>query len=209
MKATFALVSSLAFATGAVADGVENLIPLYNPYQMKWLLNDQNVKSELRISRDQEKGIQATLKKWDQLTSKDNDTKFKMTGPDKFAQTRALDTRRGEQLLQMLSSVLGTGQVNRLKQIVAQSLGMRLFNHPEIRDALGLSAAKVAELHAIYKQLRDQPAKDFLDKKISREEGQKRYSSIGNVVPEEVRAALSDQQRRTLEDILGPVYRSR
>jgi hypothetical protein len=72
---------------------------------------------------------------------------------------------------------------------------------------LGLSAKNVEELDAIYKKLRDQPVRDFLDKKISREEGQKRHEALGSVVPEEVRAALSDSQRRMLEDLLGEPYR--
>jgi len=211
MKSLLALALLLGVAAGAWAGDLENIIPMYNPFQARSMLTDPKVKNELRMSKDQDKSVQATLKKWDQLTSKDNDTKFKMKGSDKerFAQTRALDTRRSEQLFEMLGSVLRPEQTKRLKQIMSQSLGMRIFDHQELRDMLGLSAEKVAELHAIFKQLRDQPAKDFLDKKISREEGQKIYSALGNIVPEEVRAALGDQQRRTLEDILGAPYRAR
>jgi hypothetical protein len=132
---------------------------------------------------------------------------MKGSNKERFAQTRALDTRRSEQLFEMLGSVLRPEQTKRLKQIMAQNLGMRLFDHPEVRDMLGLSAKNVEELDAIYKKLRDQPVRDFLDKKISREEGQKRHEALGSVVPEEVRAALSDSQRRMLEDLLGEPYR--
>ncbi len=211
MKSLLALALSLGISAGALAGDLENIIPLYNPFHATQMLGDPKVKNELRISADQDKSVKATLKQFDKLTSKDNDTKFKMKGSDKerFAQTRALDTRRGEQLFQMLGSVLRPEQTKRLKQMMAQSLGMRLFDHSDVRDMLGLSAEKVAELHAIFKQLRDQSVKDFLDKKISREEGQKRYSDLGNVVPEEVRAALGDSQRRMLEELLGEPYRSR
>jgi hypothetical protein len=90
-------------------------------------------------------------------TAGDNDTIFKMKGTQKerFAQTRALGTKRGEELLQALGKVLQPEQVTRLKQISLQKVAMHLFDYPEVREALKLSDKDAEGLHAIHKKLRD------------------------------------------------------
>lgn len=198
----------LTLSTGAFAD-VEELIPLWNVPRLTYCLNDAKMKAELKITKEQDKRVQALLKKFDQDTSGDSQTiyKFKGTQKEKFAQTRALTGKRGEELLQLLGRVLDEEQVTRLKQLSLQREGMGLFNYPEIREALKLSDKDVDALEATYKKLRDDCVRDYQSGKITKEEGKRRYDALGSQIPAGVRAQLNAKQRRALNDLLGePFY---
>jgi hypothetical protein len=102
----FALALVLVLTTGAVAN---DIVPPYNPHKLAALLNDPKVKNQLKITKEQEKGVQASLDKWRKASDGDSDTIFKMKGTDKekFAQVRALGTKRGDQLLKWLGGTVG------------------------------------------------------------------------------------------------------
>src|SRR5262249_21411276 len=158
---------------------VEDLIPLYNAPSMIRLLNDAKVKTELKITKDQDRAVQAVLKKFDQATAGDNDTIYKMKGTlkEKFAQIRVLETKRGKELLQALGQVLQPKQVTRLKQVTLQDKAMSLFNHPEIREALQLSDKDAEALKATHQKLRDNVVIEVQAGRLSKQEGQKRWTA--------------------------------
>jgi hypothetical protein len=197
----------LALAPVARAD-VEDLIPLYNPHGIIYLLNDSKVKTELKLTKDQDKAVQAALKKFDKVLDGDNDTIFKMKGTqkEKFAQVRALGTRRGQELLQALGKVLQPNQVTRLKQLNLQRMAMSLFDHPEIREALNLNDKDVDALKKTAQKLRDNVIIEFQAGRLTKQEGQKRHMALGNTIPDGVRAQLTAKQRQILNEMLGEPF---
>jgi hypothetical protein len=199
----------LTLTAGAFAADLEDLIPLWSAPRITYCLNDAKMKADLKITKEQDKAVQAVLKKFDKDTSGDGQTifKFKGTQKEKFAQTRVLHGKRGEELLQLLGKVLDDEQVTRLKQLSLQHEGMGLFRYPEVREALKLSDKEADTLEATYKKLRDDCIRDFQSGKITKEEGRRRYEALGNQIPAGVRAQLSTKQRRALNDLLGePFY---
>jgi hypothetical protein len=197
----------LALAPVALAD-VEDLIPLYSAPRIIGLLNDSKVKTELNLTKDQDKAVQAALKKFDKATAVDNDTIFKMKGTqkEKYAQIRTLGTKRGQELLQALGTVLDPNQVTRLKQLNLQRLAMSLFDHPEIREALTLGDKDVDALKATFQKLRDNVVIEVQAGRLSKQEGQKRWLALGNTVPDGVRAQLTAKQRQNLNQMLGEPF---
>jgi hypothetical protein len=201
-----ALVLPLVLVRAVAAGGLADVMPVYKPADIMAILEDEKGKKALNIASYQEAGIKATLKDWSRKQNQDSDTIYKMTGPDKEARVRALTERRANELLQSLSRVLSPQQLKRLKQILLQAWGIVLFEFPEIRDALKLSAQEADRLTKIYEDMRNEIAKKVLDRKLTQEEGWKQYQGLSRGVPDRVRAALSDDQQRTLDDLLGSPY---
>jgi hypothetical protein len=201
-----ALVLTLVLVRAVSADGLADIIPLYSPGGIISILEDEKGKKALNIASYQEAGIKASLKDWSRKQHQDADTIYKMTGPDKEARVRALTERRASELIQSLSRVLSPQQLKRLKQILLQAWGIVLFEFPEIRDALKLSAREADRLTKIYEDMRNEIAKKVLDRKLTQEEGWKQYQGLSRGVPDRVRAALSDDQQRILDDLLGSPY---
>ena len=204
---TFTSTLMLVLATSALAADLAASRPLYNPADIWSRLNDANAKNELKITKQQEKGVNACFDQHRKASERDAETIFKWTGPDKEAKVRALGTQRGEELLRSLGRVLNATQVQRLKQILLQEWGITLFHHPEIRQALKLSDQQVATLKAIYDKLCNDLALELKNKRLTPQEAQSQYLTLSKGAPDQVRAALTEQQRKTLNDLLGKPYR--
>jgi hypothetical protein len=207
MKSTYGLALSLIiFVTGTVRGDLESLLPLHSVANIASYLNQQRVKDELNLTKQQDIAIQKIVAKAGQKMGQDAETIFKLSGPDKYAKVRALSTARADELFQSLGQTLTPGQVKRLKQISLQHWGIFLFDHPEIRNALHLNEAQVANLKAMHKQIQDQLAKEVIAKRMNQKEGQKQYMVLTHSIPDSVRAALTEEQRKKLQDLLGQPY---
>jgi hypothetical protein len=209
MKATcrFALLLTFVFAGAVRGDrDLESVMPLYTTANIAAFLIKSDVKKELKITKQQEKAITAILAKSAEKTGQDASTIYKMSGPDKDVKVRALGTSRADELFQALGRTLSPGQVKRLRQLLLQHWGIALFDFPEIRDTLNLTQGQAATLKSIYERLRNEIAKKAADRRISREEAQKQYNLLSFSVPELVRAALNEEQKKKLQELLGEPY---
>jgi hypothetical protein len=90
----------------------------------------------------------------------------------------------------------------RLKQILLQTTGMYIIDHKESRDALNLNADQVAKLKATHRQLITDISGGG-KAKLSPTEVKKQGAALLKGVPDKVRAALSDQQRKKLQELMG------
>jgi hypothetical protein len=115
-----------------------------------------------------------------------------------------------DDLFKVYGETLRPAQVKRMKQIVLQVRGMEIFDHPEVRVALKIGDRQVNELRAAYdrlaSQLVGQLRAEVQAKKISSQDAARTASSMSHSVPEGVRESLSKEQRKVLEDLLGPKY---
>jgi hypothetical protein len=186
------------------AGGVGDLSPVYTPGTIVGVLQDSKVKKALNIVKYQEAGLKATLATWNMR--QDDDAIFKMKGPDKEAKIRAFTERRANELFKSLSRVLSPQQLKRLKQILLQKWGILIFEFPEIREALKLSTQEAENLQKIFEDSRNDVVKKILDGKLSREEGSRQYLRLAQRVPDQIRSALSEEQRKILDDLLGAPY---
>jgi hypothetical protein len=196
----------VVLATRASAFDVAAMTPPYSAVNIWSLLNNPQAKKELKITTDQEKGIQASVDKWQKASSRDADTIYKWSGPGKEAKIRALTKQRAEELFGWLGQTLRPEQIKRLKQIMLQQHGMSVLDHPEIRAVLKLDDAQVKHLKAIFEKARNDLAARAQAGKISRQDGAKQFHALGFGVPDQVREALTEQQRQTLKDLLGEPY---
>jgi hypothetical protein len=186
---------------------LDDLFVLYNPTAM-WqaLTMDQQIKAELKLTKDQESQIKPAIKKWQAAQGENANKIFKMTGPDKYDKIRALNQQESDEFLRGISQALRPEQVTRLKQIMIQRLWMKLFHIREIRDSFKLTSEKVADLDALAHKAKTDLQKLILDGKISRQEGKKQLDAFGRVIPDRVLAALTDDQRKKVKEMLGTPY---
>src|SRR5262249_36930349 len=154
-------------------------------------------------TKDQEKGIQASLDKWKKASSGDADTIFKWSGPDKEVKVRALTKQRAEELFGWLNETLKPEQIKRLKQIMLQQQGMAVLDHPEILEVLKLNGEQVKNLKAIFEKARNDLAARAQAGRISRQDAAKQFKAMRFGVPDKVRQAPTEQQRKTLKELLG------
>ena len=149
----FAPALLVALAAAAPADELADSTPLYWGPTSPWgYLQKPAVKAALRITKEQDKRIQAALNKSVKFRE-DLDATAKITGPGKEARTRAYLTRRTEEVFRSLRGVLTARQEKRLRQIMLQQWGMGLFDHPEIRKALRIGDKEVRELRSAWEKL--------------------------------------------------------
>src|SRR5262245_9697344 len=134
MRSSFPLALAMIFtlAFKAAAGPTEVVAPLYMPMSVAMKLNDRKGKDELKITRDQEKGIAASLDKWRESYGVDLDAGHKMTGPDKEAKIMAQNSKQSAELFQSLAQTLRPEQIKRLKQILAQEKGVNVFKTREV-----------------------------------------------------------------------------
>src|SRR5262245_28187990 len=199
MKAKFGPIVMIVLALVAplaAADGPKR--PLY-PYGIfPGLLSKPNVKAELQIDSSQEAAIEAALKKWR--------TGFvRKTEEGKPIDFAAIEQANFDGMMGLLTKSLSARQVNRLKQLILQSSGMEIFAHRDIREALNLSDAQLATLKRVHSQLVTEI--DAGGKaKLGKDEVKRRFSALLKGVPEPVRAALNDEQRQKLQELIGDQF---
>jgi hypothetical protein len=199
-------VLTLVLARAVCAGGLADLMPPYKPVDIVTLLQDEKAKKALGIVRYQEPGIKSSLTSYTRSQAQDAGAIYQMKGADREARVRALTARRADELFQSLGRVLSPEQLKRLKQILLQQWGIVLFEFPEIRAALKLSAPEADKLRKIYDDMRNELALKTRDRILTKEEGSKQYQRLSHGIPGPVRAALSEEQRRTIDDLLGAPY---
>jgi hypothetical protein len=208
MRTVCTLISVLLLVATADA-GPPNLaasIPPYYPLYISPLLTQANVKAELKITKEQDKGVQTCINAMGKTMSMDGLTNSKLNGPERDAKMRPLGAKRAEELFQSLGQVLNADQMKRLKQIALQWWGIGLFDHPEIREQLRLSESQAKALRATHDKLIKDLTQKLASGKIDQQLGQKQYYALQKGVPDEVRAELTADQRAKLRDLLGKPF---
>jgi hypothetical protein len=184
-----------------------DLVPPYTTTNIAALLIDEPVKKELKITKDQTAAIKKILAKSQEKSKEDADKIFKMPkGPDSYPKIRALAAMRADQLFQDLSTTLSATQVQRLKQIMLQSQGIHVIEHPEIRDQLKLSEADVTRLIALHDKLQKQIQEQGVGGKITVKEANVQLFAMSKGIAAGIRAELNGQQRQNLNELLGEPY---
>jgi len=199
MKARCASVLVLAVAFVSRVDAAEAgpLTPLYPWSAVPVLLRSPMVKTELKITKSQEPEIEKILKK----------SRGGLVKPPigKTFDPLELDRANFNAIIELLSKTLDPEQIKRLRQIVLQTTGMEIFDHKEIREALSLNADQVAKLKSAHGQLLKEISGGG-KAKLSKEEVGKQFGILMKGVPDKVRAVLSDQQRKKLQDLMGDQF---
>ncbi len=194
MKASCASVLVLALAFVSRVDAGEVLAPLYPYGAIPTLLKSPRVKTELKITKDQEPGVEAALKKYR--------AGFAKLTPGKPFDVYEIERTNVNGMLELLGKTLNPQQIQRFRQLILQVTGMQIFDHKEIREALNLDAAQVAKLKAVHGQLLKEISGGGKAKLSTKEVG-KQFGDLMQGVPDKVRAALSDQQRKKLQELMG------
>lgn len=203
---------TLAFAPPSTAS-IKNdrptfaeIMPLYSPMTMRFYLNNPQMKADMKITKQQEAGIKTVFQQHDEKHPRNVRFDLKGTEKEKAVKLRAMDVAESEELFKALVPTLSAGQVKRLKQIMAQFHGNMLFELPEIRAALKMSDQQAQDIKALYKKLEQEFAKELASGKLKDAEAEQRRGSFMRGVPAPVRAALSAEQQRTLNDLLGEPF---
>jgi hypothetical protein len=210
---TFAAAFALSFAGAALANDAERR-SLYSSLNLLTFFNKET-KAELNVTPDQDRRLKAgeerRQKLWQRYAEASRKvTESKLSEREKNAKERTLETQLVDNLCKMYGETLRPEQVKRMKQIVLQVRGMEIFDHPEILKALKIGDREVKKLRAAY----DQQAREMADdlraqveaKKITNKEAARQALAMTFSVPDRVRASLSKEQQRVLEDLLGKKY---
>ncbi len=203
---TAALVLSLMLVRTVSAAELAELVPPYKPVDIIMLLQDEKAKRALNIVSYQEPGIKAIVASWPLTQHKDTVAISSLKGPDRLIKARALTARRADELFQSLSRVLSPQQLKRLKQILLQQWGITVLEHPEIRQALKLSAEQAERLTTIHVEHRKEILKETMEGKIPRDAGYNEYNRMVRILSDRIRSALSAEQQQILDDLLGAPY---
>jgi hypothetical protein len=203
----FAPAVMLAVAATAFAEKPKHLGPLYTAMATVSRLNNKAIKEELKITKEQEKGIEAAWKPFWEQYGKELDARRKLTGPDKEAKEREMDMKQADAFFQSLTKTLKPEQIQRLKQITYQWLGTRLLYHPEIREQLKISEKEADQVNEAYEKMLKAIEAEAKAAKLSPEAIQKKYAHLAFGVPEKVQGPLSEEQRKKLKELLGEPYK--
>lgn len=202
------LLAALLMAGSVMGAGkIEDLIPPYTTANITGLLNDEQAKKELKITKEQTTAITKILAKSREREGPDADKIFKIPeGPDKYPTIRALTKLRAEQLFQDLGQTLSATQVQRLRQIMLQGQGIYVIKHSEIRAQLKLSEADVTRLIALHEKLRKQIMEQHFAGKITLKDANEKLYAMSTGISDGVRAEMTEQQRKTVKEMLGEPY---
>src|SRR5262245_5666981 len=94
------LITSALFLLAAGQARAANLaasIPPYYPLYISPLLNDPKVKAELKITKEQDKGVQIRINNMGKTMSLDGLENSKLKGPERDAKMRALGAKRADE----------------------------------------------------------------------------------------------------------------
>ena len=170
-------------------------------------LNDEQVKKELKITKDQSAEIKKILAKSDKRESGDGDKIFKIPeGPDKYSKIHDISKSRADQLFEDLGKTLSDAQMKRLKQIMLQKQGITIFETRGIREQLKLNDEDVKRLVDANETARKTIQKQFFDKKMTMQEVNDKIWYMSWHLPDEVFAELNEKQRKAVKEMLGEPY---
>jgi hypothetical protein len=188
-------------------DKLADLMVPYSPVNIEGALRDEQIKKELKITKDQVAAIKKIVEKSSKRSSGDGDKIYKMPKtPDKYQKIHALTALRADQLFKDLGTTLSTSQIRRLKQIMLQLQGITIVDCQEIRTQLELGEADVTRLHAAYDRRKKQIQKQALDHKTTIEQANEKLKALDKWIPEGISDALNEQQQLTLNKMLGEKY---
>lgn len=171
-----------------------------------YLTLQKHIQLELKITKQQETAIKTILNKHGDNHPMKARLDVKGTPKEQAKKIRAMDIAEGEELLQTLSGTLSAAQLKRLKQLMAQSHGSMIFELPEARALLDMSDKQAKEVASLYDKIRADALRDFKAKKLTAADGQKLEHSLSKGVPPQVRATLTPDQQKALNDLLGEPY---
>jgi hypothetical protein len=203
-----AVLATLLMAMPVRGDGkLSELIPPYRPVDIDGALKDEQIKKELKITKDQVAAIKKIVEKSNKRESGDADKIFKMPKtPDKYQKIHALTALRADQLFKDLGTTLSASQIRRLKQIMLQMQGINIIDIQEIQAQLELSDADVTRLHAAYDRRKKQIQKQYFDHKTTLEYTKEKLNTLDKWIPDGISDALNEQQQLTLKKMLGEQY---
>jgi hypothetical protein len=210
----FASALTALTAGRSPADDVQRNPP-YGPVTVSLFMTDKDRKSELRITAEQEKALQATEEKRNKIFLSYNEEcvkvfQSKLAEGQKTAKVRALDMKAADDLFKVYGEVLRPAQVKRMKQIVLQHHGIGVFDLPEVRDALKISDKEVKALRAAHYKLAGEVntelSKRISAKTITAQEAARMASSMTIGVPDQVRALLSKEQQKAFDELHGEKF---
>jgi hypothetical protein len=203
MKAYCTSVLCLAIAlvspVNAADAPAKYLMPLLGWGQFPTLLTTPKKKAELKITKDQEPDLVEAMKKWRAgLVRLD----VKAGKTINFQENEKANV---DAMYEYLAGKLKPEQILRMKQLMRQESGMDIFEHKEIRDALNLKAAEIPKLRKIHDQLLKEISGGG-NGKYTKEEVGKRFGALLKGVPGKVRAALTEEQRKKLQELIGDQF---
>jgi hypothetical protein len=209
----FAATLTAWLAGPALANDADRFGP-YSSTNIYLFFNDE-LRAELKITADQQRGLALSEERRNQLwkqhigeTSKIQNSK--LPEREQNAKLRPLDLQFTDDMIKIYSETLRPEQIKRMKQIVLQMRGIGVVDFPEIRKALKIGDAEAKELHSAWdkwaNEKMQQLRSDVSAKKITNQDAAKIAGDAKYSVPEPVRESLSKEQKRTLEDLLGPKF---
>lgn len=208
----FSLVITLLWAGGGFADA-EPHRALYSAANVLSAWGDKAWLAEMKVSASQEKALEAGKesrnKIWLRYTAEcEKVRKSKASEAEKNAKLRALEAQASADLFRAYGDVLRADQVKRMKQITAQLQGMNIFDYPEVRQALKIGDKDVKNLRNAYNkfagELRADLEAQVKAKKNTSEQAGNQAFGFTCSVPDKVRQLLDNDQRKVLDDLVGP-----
>ena len=201
--------------TGSTIFAAPDLPPLFSNVDI--LGSSPDLIAELKITPEQEKSLKASQERRSQIHKQAfaecmKVATSKLTKSEKAIKINEMQTQEANDTFRVYAETLRPEQIKRLKQILLQRLGVRIFYYPEIQATLKLSDAEAKAIQeASLKSARETAAKlsaDLKAKKITPTELMRKSSTMGRSIPDKVLELLNKDQKKALEDLLGTAFYS-
>lgn len=222
-----AAVGMTALATFSDMSAQEKDPPKRNPFQggggfgfggggPTGLLNSKLVKSEIKVTEEQEGKLKDVTKSIGEKT-KDAFAKLKDIPKDEFRTKMAeINAEVSKVAYKEIGEVLKTEQVDRLKQISLQVSGINAYRNAEVETALKLSddqKAKVKETLDEYRKDQQELRKELgitgfgppRDKEKA-EEFEKKNAALTKEATDKIVGSLKDEQKTAWKNLTGEPF---
>jgi hypothetical protein len=165
------------------------------------LLNDSSVRAELKLDASQ---LQALLKFR-------QDHKEDITRLSDASLAREERTEIGKKLEEdfQKADILKPTQLQRLKQIRMQQVGVFALFNPDAQKALNLSDQQKQELRGLMEGLQKQIEEIRRSAAGNQQEMQKKFMALGKEKMESAIKILNDEQKKALKDMMGPPFEAK
>jgi hypothetical protein len=186
------------------------------------LINNKAVQEDLKLSEDQVTKVKEWSKEFGPKMGeimKDKGVEFTKGGkggftPEMREKMAEANAEISKQAYKALGDILEKKQVDRLKQIDRQQMGVHAFANAEVAEALKLSDSqktKTKEIAADFdKESREIRTEAFKDKKGGKgmldPETQKKLDKLGKEAAAKAIDALDDTQKKTWKELIGAEF---
>jgi hypothetical protein len=179
------------------------------------LVTNKAVQEDLKVSEEQTKKISEWAKEFKGKSDEIRKEKMKDVSKDNFQEKNAEATAAiNTEAYKELADVLKKEQINRLKQIHRQQMGLNAFTNTEVVDGLKLNDTQKTAVKTAISDFDKERREIFADAGIKKgmfdaekfAEAQKKIQKAQKDTTDKLVGSLDDTQKKTWKEMIGEAF---